>query len=79
MYTFLHEWNGDLEVTLMTVGDKIQQLFELDCPKTKLQKVQKMDREILRANHVDLYTCLGQLVATIEDMDSSQKVYLETE
>lgn len=36
VYTFLHEWNGDLEVTLMTVGDKIQQLFELDCPKTKL-------------------------------------------
>lgn len=63
----------------MTMGDKIRQLFEVDCPKTKLQEVQKMDREILKANHVDLNTCLGQLVATIEDMDSSYKVYLEIE
>lgn len=36
MYTFLHEWNRDLEVTLITMGDKIQQLFKVDCPKTKL-------------------------------------------
>ncbi|GAY67827.1 hypothetical protein CUMW_259550 [Citrus unshiu] len=78
-YTFLHEWNGDSEVTLKRVGDEIHRLYGFDCPKTKLLEAQKMGREILGADHADSYTCLGQLATAIEDMDSSHKVHVETE
>ncbi|XP_024948537.1 uncharacterized protein LOC102622519 isoform X2 [Citrus sinensis] len=78
-YTFLHEWNGDSEVTLKRVGDEIRRVYGFDCPKTKLLEAQKMGREILGADHADSYTCLGQLATVIEDMDSSHKVHVETE
>lgn len=77
-YTFLHEWNGDSEVTLKRGGDEIRRVCGFDCPKTKLLEAQKMGREILGADHADSYTCLGQLATAIEEMDSSHKVHVET-
>lgn len=72
-YKFLHKWIGDVKVIEKAMKDEILTIYGVDYPIGKMNKAQWLGREIIGADHTEVYAKLMNFATAIEGLTDSYK------